>query len=93
MVVARRRVNRFPNFVARSVQVFVQFAARFLSIRFCVVQGLAAILSHLLGCTPRLFARLLGLLARTILIRPGAGDGGDCENYHGSVSHPAWPCK
>jgi hypothetical protein len=50
-------------------------------------------LPHLLGGAPRLFARLLGLLTRAVLLRPGTGDGANCENHDSSVSHRAHLCK
>ena len=76
-----------PDFIARVVQIPVQFAAGLLRALFCVMQRLAAIVPELFGAAPRVLTGLTGLFTCAILIRPGASPQNRCEEDNRCISH------
>ena len=86
-VVSRWRIDRLPDFIARVIQIPVQFAAGFLRALFCIMQRLAAILPELFGAAPRVLTGLTGLFTCAILIGPGASPQTRCEEDNRCISH------
>ncbi len=80
-------IYRLPDFIASVVQVLIQFAAGVLRAHFCIVQGLAAILSELLSAAPGILASPARLFTGAILIGPGASSQTRCEKNNHGVSH------
>jgi len=86
-VIFRPSIHRLPDFIARVVQIPVEFAAGLLRALFCVMQRLAAILPELFGAATRVLPGLASPFTGVILIGSGACPQTCCEEDNHCISH------